>query len=412
MNSPSPIAQHERNYPVTTAPARPTLYGPDGQALASKPDPMPAMVDTGDWKPVRQDTGATVWERPRLEAAPEPVVDDASEQAEQILADARTEADRIIVEARSLRARTLGSADHDARTIRETAAAEVARKEQRGRKLDVVAGRAVIAGAVGLTAFGEYSLARLAHFPAGVAWLLPFVIDVYVIQAFRRHRDIAQAITLTIAANVVYHLAAAGMFGVTTDADNGRHATWWLIALVSSIASVILWRMHVMTAPPKAKKRDRGGRYQDDASAPVPAASTGPAEALEPVLKTSPQPATEAVPEAHPKAVPDPESVPPQNPVLKAVPAAPNHPVPARRKTGTKARKRQVKSSTAPGTGTARTKAGTAASTASFEEHVTLAQQWLEDDPNLSGNDIGKRLGTGDSYGRRVKRAATTQPAK
>ncbi|WP_406263601.1 hypothetical protein OIA45_49110 (plasmid) [Streptomyces chartreusis] len=243
---------------MSTAPARPTLYGPDGQALARTPEPSP-QVDSGDWKPVRQDSGATVWERPRLEAAPapDPVVDDAREQAEQIVAEARTEAERITAEARSLRARTLGSADHEARSIRETAAAEVAGREKRGRKLDTLAGRAVITGAVGLTAFGEYSLARLAHFPASVAWLLPFVIDVYVIQAFRRHRDIVPAISLTVAANVVYHLAAAGMFGVTTDSHGDRHATWWLIAMVSSIASIILWRMHVMTAPPKVKKRRR-----------------------------------------------------------------------------------------------------------------------------------------------------------
>jgi hypothetical protein len=38
---------------------------------------------------------------------------------------------------------------------------------------------------------------------------------------------------------------------------------------------------------------------------------------------------------------------------------------------------------------------------------VTIARGWLKSDPGLSGADIGKRLGTGDSYGRRVKRAAT-----
>lgn len=283
--TPSPTPMHERNHPVTTAQARPTLYGPDGQAIARTPDSAPA-VDSGDWKPVRQNGGATVWERPRLEAAPvpDPVVDDAREQAEQIVADARTEAERITAEARSLRARTLGAADHEARTIRETAAAEIASKEKRGRKLDTLAGRAVITGAVGLTAFGEYSLARLAHFPASVAWLLPFVIDVYVIQAFRRHRDIPPAIALTIAANVVYHLAAAGMFGVTTDSHGDRHATWWLIAMVSSIASIILWRMHVMTAPPKEKKRRRAeavestltsGESSSQQQAPEPVTSAG-----------------------------------------------------------------------------------------------------------------------------------------
>ncbi|CAG6392750.1 DUF2637 domain-containing protein [Streptomyces cocklensis] len=39
-------------------------------------------------------------------------------------------------------------------------------------------------------------------------------------------------------------------------------------------------------------------------------------------------------------------------------------------------------------------------------EHVTLAQLWLKSDPKLTGTAIGTRLGTSDSYGRRVRRAA------
>jgi vacuolar-type H+-ATPase subunit H len=250
---------------VTIAPVDPqdlVLYGPDGQALTSNP---PA----GDWQPVRTTDNAVVWERPRQTATLERVIDnqveqaraeaaavlsDAQTEASQIVADAHAEADRIAAETGSLRARTLAAADHEAKTIRDTAAAEAEQKKERGKKVDVWMARAVIAGAVGLTATGEYSLARLAHFPKEVAWLLPFVIDIYVIQAFRRHRDILQAIGLTIAANVVYHLAAAGMFGVITDAKGEHRATWWLIAMVASIASVILWRMHVITAPSKPRR--------------------------------------------------------------------------------------------------------------------------------------------------------------
>jgi len=262
---------------VTTAPA---LLGPDGQAL-----PRTATAPASDWMPVRATDNAVVWERPRPVAAPVPDVDpleQARADAAKLLDDARAEADHITAEARSLRARTLGAADHEARTIRETAAAEVARKEEKGRKLDKWMGRGAITGAIGLTAFGEYSLARLAHFPQQVAWLLPFVIDLYVIQAFRRHRDTRLAIALTVAVNVIYHLAAAGMFGVTTDA-NGKHlATWWLIAMVSSIASVILWRMHVITEPVAEKKRPRAviaeAPYESE-SAPVAVALTTPESA-------------------------------------------------------------------------------------------------------------------------------------
>jgi hypothetical protein len=39
-------------------------------------------------------------------------------------------------------------------------------------------------------------------------------------------------------------------------------------------------------------------------------------------------------------------------------------------------------------------------------EHVTLARLWLQTHPKITGTEIGTRLGTSDSYGRRVRRAA------
>ncbi|MBQ1164297.1 hypothetical protein KBZ21_40595, partial [Streptomyces sp. A73] len=39
------------------------------------------------------------------------------------------------------------------------------------------------------------------------------------------HRDVAQALVLMVLANAVYHLAAAGLFGVSA---SGR-PEWWLI---------------------------------------------------------------------------------------------------------------------------------------------------------------------------------------
>lgn len=404
-------ARTERNSAVTTAPARPILLGPNGQAL-NRPDPTPT---NGDWQPVRTADNAVVWERPRITAVPEPVVDEQAEldreeaaaaladaqlQADRIVEAAQTEADRVADEARSLAARTLGSADHRARTIRETAAAEAASKEEKGKRLDVWMSRAVIVGAVGLTASGEYSLARLAHFDWQVAWLLPFVIDVYVIQAFRRHRDIYPAIGLTVAANIAYHLANVGMFGVTTDTDGEHHAVWWLIALVASIASMVLWRMHVITTPSKPCRvpgteagtgpvpagveigTGTGSDVQGSSSVPVPLepSSTASQGAPEPVLNGSPVPPPAPVPK------------PSRKPVQRGRSTASRKP-------------RQAASSTA-------SQPGTGAGTASFEEHVATAREWLSGDPSLSGTDIGKRLGTGDSYGRRVKRAATDQTQK
>lgn len=179
-------------------------------------------------------------------------------QANRMHNEARDNAERVTSSARTEASAVINRARQDAARIREQAQAETAARKEKDDKLDTWAARGVIAGAVGLTASGEYSLARMAGFDWQVAWLLPFVIDVYVIQAFRRHRDIVQAIALTIAANVSYHLADAGLFGVTPD----RAPKWWLIALVASVASLILWRMHLMVRPPKPAKEPRKRRQK------------------------------------------------------------------------------------------------------------------------------------------------------
>lgn len=188
-------------------------------------------------------------------------------QANKMHAEAKADAERTRAEARELRTRTLNAAQADADRIRAAAQAEQDQRKKRDDNLDTWAARGIIAGAVGLTASGEYSLARMAGFDGTVAWLLPFVIDVYVIQAFRRHRDIGQAISLTIAANVTYHLADAGLFGVTAKKD----PTWWLIALVASVASLILWRIHLMVRPPKPAKERQKTPPADRQEAPTPA---------------------------------------------------------------------------------------------------------------------------------------------
>ncbi|MFE5544581.1 DUF2637 domain-containing protein [Streptomyces sp. NPDC056534] len=41
-----------------------------------------------------------------------------------------------------------------------------------------------------------------------------------------------------------------------------------------------------------------------------------------------------------------------------------------------------------------------------FNRQVTDARKWLADEPELTGTAIGQRLGTSDTYGRRVRRAA------
>jgi hypothetical protein len=200
-------------------------------------------------------------------------------QANKMHAEAAADAERITSSANTEATYTVENARKDAARIRQEAQAEMAQRQKTDDNLDTWAARAIIAGTVGLTASGEYALARMVGFDKSVAWLLPFVIDVYVIQAFRRHRDIVQAITLTIAANVAYHLADKGLFGVEKVKD-GHEPMWWLIAMVASVASLILWRVHLMTAPPKPPRERRKKRQEADPQADnssrqePPAAST------------------------------------------------------------------------------------------------------------------------------------------
>lgn len=206
------------------------------------PKPL-AMPVYGEWQPVTPPQLDAQAETDRAEAAA------LLAKANELHTQAGKEADRVRNAARA----ELDRARAEAQRIRDDAAAETDQKKKRAGELDVWAARVVIAGAVGLTASGEYALALMVGFSPWSAWLLPVVIDVYVIQAFRRHRDILQAIGLTIAANVIYHLAEVGLFGLT---PSGK-PQWWLIAVVASIASLILWRMHLMIAPPRERRTRR-----------------------------------------------------------------------------------------------------------------------------------------------------------
>lgn len=117
--------------------------------------------------------------------------------------------------------------------------------------------------AVILCASGEYALAVLAGFPMYVAVFLPVAMDVYVIQAMRRHRDVAAALTLAVAANALDRLAEARLFGVTPDGA----ATWWLIIAVVAIAPFIVWRVHRITETRNTTRHATGSPRTETAAA-------------------------------------------------------------------------------------------------------------------------------------------------
>ncbi|GGX40477.1 hypothetical protein [Streptomyces noursei] len=284
---------------MTTPAARQdgVLYGPDGKTpLAGLSSPT---QQTHEWRPVQQDDTITVWEK-----APQPsidtgrLVDDAKAEAAQILAKAQDDARRMVDEAKAsaewtaeeakgLRARTLAGADVEAQAMRSEAERileaarqqtedQLAKKERRDRAIDAWSPRIALAAVIGLTASGEFSLAVLAGWPPALAWLLPLGIDVYVVQAIRRHRDVIFALLLMVSANAVFHVAAAGLFGVITgpggeavlDSSGHPRPTWQLIVGVASIAPWVMLRLHRITSPVKDRKA-RWWRRADKPRTPV-----------------------------------------------------------------------------------------------------------------------------------------------
>jgi hypothetical protein len=202
----------------------------------------------------------------------------AAEEAQQAVVAAKAEAERIVAEGKSLSARSSAAAQIDAQRIRDEAQqyldsiqARTTKKQRRDEQIDDWSPRIALGAVIGLTASGEYSLAQLAGWYAGIAWLLPLGIDVYVVQALRRHRDVFPALILMVAANAVYHLAAAGLFGVRSDSDGTLRPEWWLIAAVAAIAPWVMLRIHRITAPPRARRSWRRERQQVPVEAPAPA---------------------------------------------------------------------------------------------------------------------------------------------
>ncbi|MFH8886699.1 hypothetical protein [Streptomyces californicus] len=221
-------------------------------------------------------------------------------EASSTLAQARTEADRLRVEAAgeadrlrsdaqraAVAARTRGeqaaaqavtAARHEATVIKRDAALlrgiaerelEAAEAESTDRETGEPArvrqspvmwlwGKApwaALVAAIGLTASGEYELARLAGFGM-VSWLLPVCIDIWAATAFHRKKDVKAALAMMIGTNVLFHMAERGIVGIRTIdgrpliVDGHPAAEWWLIGLVACIAPVVLWRVHQLIGHP------------------------------------------------------------------------------------------------------------------------------------------------------------------
>lgn len=173
--------------------------------------------------------------------------------------------------------------------------------------------------AIALTASGEFELASLVGFPGWIAWALPTAIDVYVVQAMRRHRDVLGALVLMVATNATYHLAASGLFGVT----GAGMPAWWLIVLVAAIAPMIVWRVHRITEDriPLTDATARQDTPADPPTTPAPVDNSASPAPTVPVELPAVPVATQAAPVADNSPTTT-DSSTPQDTTEPAAPAA------------------------------------------------------------------------------------------
>ncbi|WP_327169223.1 hypothetical protein [Streptomyces subrutilus] len=243
-------------------------------------------------------------------------------------------------------------------------------------------------------ASAEYDLARACGFGQYVAAGVPAALDIYAVRALKARRDVLVVVAALIAVNSASHLVTAGVLPVQ----------WPLIVAVSAIAPLVLWRVHrlgealptraavlpeppaepIYVAPEPAEPAQTPAVPQPvrEELATVPSlpalgAWMSVAQLIGTRPGTSPEQPFHAPPEA-PAGVPEPQPEPaePAEPAGESCGSA----LPPEERTG--------------GPGTA------------FGEHVVTVRTWLAVEPQLTGTDIGERLGKSDGYGRRLRRAA------
>ncbi|MEW2610252.1 hypothetical protein AB0937_08580 [Streptomyces sp. NPDC047880] len=241
-------------------------------------------------------------------------------------------------------------------------------------------------------ASAEYELARACGFGTYVAAGVPAALDVYALAALRARRDVLAVVLTLIAVNAASHLVEVGLLPVSVP----------LVVAVSAVAPLVLWRVHRLSELPA-----------EPAAEPVPA-----------VAEPAPDPAEPITVEREPAPV----DVVPVGPVLgpwtplaelaggtggtaagtgpdllgdhfaavrKAIGEAPAEPA-----------TEPVPPAVPPsGTGAADIVSEDTANT-TFERRVATVRNWLQAEPELTGTEIGNRLGVSDGYGRRLLRTA------
>lgn len=254
---------------------------------------------------------------------------------------------------------------------------------------------AALAAVLTVLASAEYKLAVACGFGTYVAAGVPAALDVYALAALRARKDVLAVVVTLIAVNAASHLVEVGLLPVSVV----------LVVAVSAVAPLVLWRVH---------------RLSEREPEPVPVAaelgpepSSTPAELTEPITIERATPVDTAVVDA----VPVGPVLGPWRPVAelaggtsgtgldllgdhfrdaaKVVGGTPAEPV-----------SKTVPPAVPPaGTGAADIETVDSSNT-TFAARIVTVRNWLTAEPELTGTEIGTRLGVSDGYGRRLLRKA------
>ncbi len=262
---------------------------------------------------------------------------------------------------------------------------------------------AALAAVLVVLASAEYQLAVACGFGTYVAAGVPAALDVYALAALRARRDVLAVVLTLIAVNAASHLVEVGLLPVSVP----------LVVAVSAVAPLVLWRVHRLSEAGVSSETPAEVIQMDHLSEP----SSAPAEPAE--LPTEPI-TVERAPEPA-DAVPVGPVLGPWAPVAELaggtggtgagtgsdVPLSewfatlPNGFEPAPEPTP------EPVPPAVPPTGTGADDIETVdSSNTTFAARVATVRHWLETEPELTGTEIGTRLGVSDGYGRRLLRTA------
>ncbi|MCX4578134.1 hypothetical protein OHB41_34090 [Streptomyces sp. NBC_01571] len=265
---------------------------------------------------------------------------------------------------------------------------------------------AALAAVLTVLASAEYKLAVACGFGTYVAAGVPAALDVYALAALRARRDVFTVVLTLIAVNAASHLVEVSLLPVSV----------LLVVAVSAVAPLVLWRVHRLSEGPAGVTP--AGEIVTPAASPELAPEPVPVEAepAEPITVERAEPVS-GIPDTTADAVPVGPVLGPWRPLAELAGGTTGtgpdlHEyrtwgiVPEPTGPETEPAPEPVPPTVPPtGTGAADIETEDSQNT-TFETRVTTVRNWLETEPELTGTEIGTRLGISDGYGRRLLRKA------